>query len=477
MSKRTLSIIGLLFGIAGLMACSSGVAMAWDGAYQFALTVIWQAPYHYLSRFHSWIVWLPTVWASHATGNLKVLEFIYGAPYCFAPLVGFLMSCWVARKDAPQVLLWVTLGIGFGALPGQVFMINDSIFQLHLFWPFFLAALCPIGPVKRTLVGAFGFWQLSHPIGIALCGLTAAVAVDSAIRQPERRQAFIAYAAWSLLLSAGGIAKLFLFPDSYAASEASFGLVLYYFWGGVVGWPLLAIACVWTSTWLTWRAGTGLSGEDARRRFRIVLSLIGLATAFLVIWASNPHSWWKALDYRRWLVPLTLPFLLLAAWEGRRPPQVGSDMNRFRGMVACAAALMFALVLSVQSLSWAHLQDRLAVQVSADPGPVLAPESLAWTRETALDHWGTAALIITLQGREPHTLELDRKQLDELATEAGRNLVPLVRSHRVDPVPGPAGCFEFRPVLERIRAWDVGAYNSLKPTANTTTQGRPAVFR
>jgi len=457
MSKRVLFIVALLLGLAGFVACLCGVAMAWDGAYQFSLTVIQQSPYHYLSRFHSWIVWLPTVWASHFTGNLKVLEAVYGAPFCFAPLTGFLMSWWVARKHAVHVLLWVTVGIAFGALPGQVFMINDSIFQLHLFWPFFLGALCPIRSWKRWLVGAFGFWQLSHPIGIALCGLTALVAADSAFRRPEQRRAFGGYALWSLMLSAGGIAKLFLFPDSYAASEAHASLLVYYFQQAVLGWPLAAMACVWTAVWLTLRL-PGQSLEKQARFQRWALALVALATGLLLVWAVSPHSWWKALDYRRWLVPFTLPFLLLAAWECRRPPVISEAVTRFRGTFACAVALMFAVILTAQSLSWSALQGRLGAQVHADPGPVLTPETLTWTKQTALDHWGTTALIITLQGREPHTLHLDAGQLAELATKDGWNLVPLVASHRVSPEPGPVGCFEFRPVLERIHASWAGAY-------------------
>ena len=38
--------------------------MVYDGAYQFAFTLIWQKPYVYLTRFHTWLLWYPLVWLS-----------------------------------------------------------------------------------------------------------------------------------------------------------------------------------------------------------------------------------------------------------------------------------------------------------------------------------------------------------------------------------------------------------------------------
>ena len=55
--------------------------MIWDGAYQFNATLIMQRPYFYLTRFHTFFLWWPTVWASRVTTNMTLLETIYGLPF------------------------------------------------------------------------------------------------------------------------------------------------------------------------------------------------------------------------------------------------------------------------------------------------------------------------------------------------------------------------------------------------------------
>ncbi len=451
MTPRAARIIAMLIFLGGLWACWCRIAMDWDGAYQFALTLIRQEPYKYLSRFHSWIVWLPTVWASHTTANLAAIEMVFGAPYCFAPLIGFGLSCWAAWRSAPHLLLWVAMGICLAALPGQAFMINDSIFQMHLFWPVFLAGTCSMSAGKRAILGLFGFWQLSHPVGIGLCALTAIAAVDSSRRNPPERQSLVLFALWCGLLSFVGILKLYLFPDSYAASEASFSKVIYYFRAGVLGWPLLAMVCILTAAWITHRMSvpTAHLPGDAEKR---VLWCLAAGALFLVIWAADPHRWRSALDYRRWLAPLTLPFLLLIWQESRKTTLLSPRSERLRGFVGVAAALIFAVVLGLQSTEWRQMSARMEAQLESDPGPVFAESSLAWASGTAMDHWGTAAMVITSQGIKPHTLQLDRDQLVTLATPEGSELVPLVPAHRVPPAPGPGGWFDFRPVLARIHA-------------------------
>ena len=125
----------------GVFACSSGLAMTWDGAYQFAYGLMEQKPYWYGTRFHSWVLWEPFVGLSHWTHHYLTLQFAYGLPFLVAPAVALLVSWWVVRAHAPGLIVWAAFGIAVAPLPGQVFVINDSIFQSHLFWPVFLAPL------------------------------------------------------------------------------------------------------------------------------------------------------------------------------------------------------------------------------------------------------------------------------------------------------------------------------------------------
>ena len=78
------------------------------------------------------------------------------------------------------------------------------------------------------------------------------------------------------------------------------------------------------------------------------------------IWALE-RSWWKAVDYRRWLTPLTAPFFLLAAIEAclYRPIKAG---NR-----ACFAGRNAPIAGNWRSWSPRHLPWSLACKAQSGP--------------------------------------------------------------------------------------------------------------
>src|SRR5882724_667850 len=139
--RRITWIVVSLLAVTGFFACACDAPMIWDGAYQFCLTLIKQHPYSYLTRFHSYVLWLPTVWLSHFTDNLTLLKFAYGLPFTLAPAFSVLASWWMVRDRAPHLMLWAIFGAAAGPLPGQIFIINDSILQQHMFWPVYLGIL------------------------------------------------------------------------------------------------------------------------------------------------------------------------------------------------------------------------------------------------------------------------------------------------------------------------------------------------
>src|SRR5665213_1110433 len=65
--RRLAYVAAILLAITGVFTCCCDTPMIWDGAYQFALTLIREHPYFYLTRFHSYFFWLPVVWLSHFT--------------------------------------------------------------------------------------------------------------------------------------------------------------------------------------------------------------------------------------------------------------------------------------------------------------------------------------------------------------------------------------------------------------------------
>ena len=188
---------GFVYWVAGILtltavyACWCGAPMIYDGAYQFAFSLIWQKPYAYLTRFHTLLLWQPLVWLSHYTSNVTALTFAYGLPFLLAPVVGLLGSWWVVKRDAPWLIVWAAFGIMAGPLPGQIFVINDSIFQQHLFWPVFMAMLAPGRRTwpQRIFLTVMVVFQFVHQIGLVLFGGAAFCVVVLGFLQRHDRTA------------------------------------------------------------------------------------------------------------------------------------------------------------------------------------------------------------------------------------------------------------------------------------------------
>src|SRR5438270_393744 len=160
-SDRFVYWVALVLTATAAYACWCGTPMIFDGAYQLFYSLRAQEPYKYLTRFHSWVLWWPCVWLSRYTTNYTALVTAYGLPFLLAPVVGVLGSWWVVRRHAPWLIVWAVFGIAAATLPGQVFVINDSIFQQHLFWPIFLGAMVPLKAWQRITLLVLAVFQFS----------------------------------------------------------------------------------------------------------------------------------------------------------------------------------------------------------------------------------------------------------------------------------------------------------------------------
>jgi hypothetical protein len=457
-SHRAVLISSRLIFLAGLWACWCDVALLWDGAYQFCSSLVADKPFLYLSRFHSGVVWQPVIWLSHITDSMRVLKMAFGAPFCFAPLASVLLSWWIVRRQAPHLILWALFGSAIATLPGQIFMINDSIFQLHFWWPVFFATFLPVTRVQLVAIGLVSLFQLSHPIGVGICGMCAIAALafarwgtapgragvapadpgvppgspnagPTSIREqrpplcdlpggtpgraggtpalPGARRALLGWACWHAALAAGGIIKLVVWPDSYAAKEASLDRV----WGALV-WGVLpcgpGLLAAWTAAALFVWIRTQPGSQRARWWSRAALPLLALTGVTWVLWASSPMFWQGAINYRRWVFPMSMPFLLAAGWEiwhpARLDRQSARALQRQRDWAGLAIAGIFFLVLGLQSYGWARLWHRMSDQVARSPSAWIKDDDLAWTHLTPLDHWGIATQVIVAQGRQPRVL-------------------------------------------------------------------------
>lgn len=364
-----------LLALTALIICGTGLHFIWDGSYQFTRTLLDQSPFFHETRFHSWLLWWPTVWLSHFTDHIPTLGFIYGLPFALAPAAGLLLSWWIVRQRAPWLILWPALGITAGTLPGQVFIINDSILQQHLFWPVFLGLLLPLTRAQACVLAALAVFQLSHPIGAPLLAGAAVAAATIGWLEPTRQRSLFLRAGLSALLAAVCVWKILAFPDPYVRTELAPAAVFARLIGGLAGFPISGLAPLWLAAlFLAWHRPTG----------RVPLACLAVTAILWIVWASLPSWWQQGINYRRWIVPACAPFYFLTAWEIWKPPL----RTTHRASSIALAALLFATVLTLQSLAWSRLTARL--RHSPDPSTLT---------HTPLDHWSTPGYFILLQSR------------------------------------------------------------------------------
>lgn len=459
MRGRIVYAITAVIGLTGAWACWCGAALTWDGAYQFCRTLVEQHAYAYGGRLHSWLLWQPVVALSHFTRNPHWLEVVYGLPFAAAPVVGLLVSWWVVKSESPRLLVWAVFGIAAAPLPGQIFLINDSIFQQHLFWPVFLGLFVTLTPAKRIVLTLLALFQLAHPIGIVLLMIGATAAAITGWRQPARRRQLLACGGVLVGLALLAIVKLLLFPDSQAADEFHFFVAQNRWRKGVSGQPLAGLRYLWLAAVLV----LTVSWINAKRHPQIVRWIGAVAVgcaiaggAVWVVWATDEHRWAFALDYRRWLVPLTVPFFALCVLDALvvrfrigRVPHLSPSASRTRARVCCVIAGTFAAVLATQSTLWSMLTRRLVLEAEAYPRAVVPRSAMPWIEHTPLMHWGAVSCLSVLEGPSPRRV-LIFESADRAPLMENPPRIPISPWEGISAKTGAKGWFDFRPLLKSL---------------------------
>lgn len=450
---RVIHFILVLLAFTALFVCWCGLPLIWDGAYQFAATLHARQPYVYLTRFHTAVLWQPLVWLSRVTDDLRLLTLAFGLPFCAAPFVSLAVSWWLVRKAAPELMLWAVLGVCGAGLCGQVFIINDSMWQQTLFWPVLLAMLVPLTVPQRVAVALLGAAQLVHQAGVVMLGVATAGAILAAVvaRAPWRESVMKPLAIGTLLVLAIAKAAWISSPalagryfDSYAAQQATWAEAARLWRDGVEGPPLIGLVCVWTAAALHFF-------KPVRVRW-LAIALTLAACGIWIWWGLEPARWIAAISYRRWVVPIAMPFYLLAIADSIRRPRGAAPPGARRecDIAALAVAAAFCTVLCAQAISWAGMLERFRGELRRHPGAVVTRGGMPWIEGTPMDHWGLTAAAMLLQGKTPQTYFA----FDEASAAAARAAPPVIHlspGHLLSPEPGPAGWFDHRPILRTLR--------------------------
>jgi hypothetical protein len=319
--------------------------------------------------------------------------------------------------------------------------------------------LVPLRLPQIVFISLLAIFQFSHQIGLVLLSGGAAAALLLAIDDEQNRTEMLIKASILIPLAAIAIWKIFHFPDSYAQREFTADRIHESWKYGVEGYPLRGVLfmCGAGAAVLVHRLIRGSRWERHRPVLIAAACLCALgATVNWTIWALDSHKWSTAANYRRWVVPLTLPFYILALLDRwfERSSSAERSNTKIASVIGSWVAFTFCLILSIQSVVWISLTRRLVRDVESYPATIVPWSRISWTRDTPLYHWGTTSYVFVLEGQSPRKLVLDpdeadvRQQLQMLKQVPPR--IPLSWFTPISPVPGPAGWFDFRPMLYAI---------------------------
>jgi len=417
---RAIQIFFFVVLLAFAVAALAGAPLAWDGSFYLFSALDTQWPFVPHGRTINVALQLPVVAASHLTQNFTILRLIFCVCYVSVPAVGLVASWLICRKRSPSLFVWPALSCCLAMLPGLFsFSAAEAMMSAWLLWPVFLAALIGVRRVHLPLVALLALAAfLTHPIAAVFLGFSAAIAAVASLTSPSPRKQRLTGA---LVLGLLAVGKMLVPLSEYEKGRLSTELLLESFRTAVFGLPLVALAfdLIAAGCLLKLASDRSTLGKVSKVEY-VAVGAIAAAGLCLVPWALSASHWAWALAYRFWTVPITLTFMAAASVEALYFTSHSSDdeslLQSGRLPVLLTISGIFLTVLSVQSIVWARLTDRLRRTVNETPSGCIPRSALSWARRTPLDHWSIAPYAIDIQGRKPNTLVLDRNGCREFAT-------------------------------------------------------------
>jgi hypothetical protein len=420
---RAVRVALALVAVAGAVATGCRSGLSWDGSYILLATLHEQRPFITHGRLTSNLLLWPVVGLSGVTSNVYVLAAAFTAVWAAVPFVALLLSWLVVRRRRPALILWPAMGICVVTLPGQFFFASEALGAAQLFWPV-VAWVC-VGAPRRWLPCMAAICvavALLHPAGGGLLLVGGCALGVLAWRRPSRRR--LLAAGGSGLVIAGAVRIAAIENTGYEGSSFRAEVLRDHFANAVLGAPLLALLA--TSVVLL---ATALPAARARDHVRGVA--LGVAAVAMLVWAAQPTWWAEGLNYRSWGAIVSAGFMALLVVtalvlpdRGGKPDPPGNgahgngghgstrgpdlraapDADRGPWLVAAAGGL-FALVVTVQSVGWAHALERLSEALPAEGCAPVA--GVVPGARTAAAHWGVRSTSLLLQGRKPRSVLTD----------------------------------------------------------------------
>jgi hypothetical protein len=396
--------------------------LSWDGS--FYLFEMLDRQSWFIAQPHRWVNYAlqaPTLAALHFTTNFPFLILIFSLSYASVPMIGLASSYLVCRKR-PELFIWPAIGIGLIALPGAICFNSEAVMTPELFWPVLMASLIGIsGVVESVVVAVLALVMLiAHPNAISLLALATLTAFVSALKMRPRYPRLLGALGLALLV----VGRLMIPLTRYEQQQLSLRIVLRSFMTGVKGWPLLAIGFTFVAALLCLTQGRSRKPGSLIANYGPLAAAIA-AGAVLVPWALNPSPWGNELDYRMWIVPMSMVVMLLCAFDVWRTAADRTLAWRQRQPMIIAIGAIFLIVVTIQGLLWNQLTNRLLAEIQG--GGCIPRQTMHWTSHTPFNHWSLASYTILLQGRTPQTLVLDNTGCNDYAVDGTVNIIWLSR--------------------------------------------------
>ncbi len=405
-SRRTALLTWALAAAGFIIAALCLASLTNDGAYYLVRLLQEGAacvPHH---RWLDHVIQAPILWALPWAPSPAALARVQGLVCSAVPLLSLAACLAMLRGPQAPLRMWAVFGILLAPLPGQIVMVGEVTQALQAGWVVlaFVWCGCPWHWAPVALLAGIALDGL-HPVSMALYGFAAATALGLALAAPGpgRRR----LAGWGALFALATLAKgleVALLATDYERANLAANAWLGEAFSGLLLSPFAALLPAYAAAALEFRsAWTGKPAPAALARWRKGLWLVALALGLL--YGLVPGGWAGSLCYRKFGILATAPLALLAGLEAWRLCKGAALPARTAAPVW--PALLFAVTMSAMSLSWAGLCGVFEKSLAASPAPVHTQEALPRiARESALNHWGTTALSLLLQGWSPEKVHV-----------------------------------------------------------------------
>jgi len=399
------------FALASLCLAS----LAWDGSYFLVRTLQDGVAFMPAHRWFHWLMLEPVLWLKPLFNDPIKLSVIHGLMCSIPPLFSLAVCLAMLRGELSRLRIWVIFGILLVPVPGQFFLVTEVIPAIQLGWILFVFGWlgCPHRWAPVALIAMASMATL-HPAAAPLFFCAALTCGAFSFLNPKNdRRRILAWTAAFTLTSVAKLVETMLFASAYERANMSGSIWITETVTAFLFSPFAAIVPILLDVGLYF---WGLLRPDFRgRKPWLTKSLWGASFLLGIAYTMIPGGWACSINYRKFVLILTIPVALMAgldAWRQKRHAVDSPGRLPSCGVALIYPASLFVVMMACLSFSWLSLCASLVNRLEANPGRVMTWNALpSPVADSALNHWSTTSLSMVLQGWHPGKVFLWNRDL------------------------------------------------------------------